>query len=80
MSEMLTASGASNSALNEDSARLESLTAENINFFPFFTLSDNSLPSFQKISLSTIVVFSSFRLIAIFFLNQPLFKFSQIVY
>ena len=39
MSETLTAAGASNSAPNEDSARLERLTAENINLSPLLTLS-----------------------------------------
>jgi len=39
MSETLTAAGTSNSASNEDSARLESLTAENINLSPLLTLS-----------------------------------------
>ena len=39
MSETLTAAGASNSTHNEDSARLETLTAENISLSPLLTLS-----------------------------------------
>ena len=39
MSETLTAAGAGNSAPNEDSVRLENLTAENINLSPLLTLS-----------------------------------------
>ena len=38
MSETLTAAGTSNSAPNEDSARVENLAAENINLFPLLTL------------------------------------------
>ena len=39
MSETLTTAGANNSATNEDSARLETLTAENIILSPLLTLS-----------------------------------------
>ena len=39
MSETLTAAGASNSTPNEDSARLETLTAENISLSPLLALS-----------------------------------------
>ena len=39
MSETLTAAGANNSAPNDDSAWLESLSAENINLSPLLTLS-----------------------------------------
>ena len=39
MSDTLTAVGASNPAPNEDSARLETLTAENISLSPLLTLS-----------------------------------------
>ena len=39
MSETLTAAVTGNSAPNEDSVRLGSLTAENINLFPLLTLS-----------------------------------------
>ena len=39
MSETLTAAGAGNSAPDEDSVRLENLTAENINLSPLLTLS-----------------------------------------
>ena len=38
MSETLTAAGTSYSVPNEDSARVENLTAENINLFPLLTL------------------------------------------
>ena len=39
MSEMLTPASANNSGPNEDSARVESLTAENINLSTLLTLS-----------------------------------------
>lgn len=60
MSETLTAAGASNSAPDEDSVRLENRTAENINLSPLLTLSQEERvlrdlhfqtthsPSFQK--------------------------------
>ena len=60
MSETLTAAGASNSAPDEDSVRLENRTAENINLPPLLTLSQEERvlrdlhfqtthsPSFQK--------------------------------
>lgn len=54
MSETLTAAGASNSAPNEDSS-FNSLTGRAR--FARFTLSDNSLLKFPKISLFTIVMF-----------------------
>ena len=80
MSETLTAAGANNSAPNQDSARLESLSAENINLSTLLTLSQEEhvmrdltfrqlTPKFLKISLFTIVMFSSVRL-----LNQFLFN------
>ena len=71
MSETVTAAGASNSSPNENSARLESRTAENINLSPLLTLSQqrtcyarfalsgNSLPSFQKFAFHNCnVIFS----------------------
>ena len=60
MSETLTVAGASNSAPDEDSVRLENRTAGNINLPPLLTLSHekrvlrdlhfqtNHSPSFQK--------------------------------
>ena len=94
MWETLTAAGAGNSAPDEDSVRLENLTAENINLCPLLTLSQEEhvmrhlhfqtthsqvSKNFAFYNCNVFFSVKTQYFFGIFFLNQLLFNFPHIV-